>query len=612
MLQPLAVKNQSRFARFGINSNFFFLLLFCYQIIVIFQGIDLADTGFYGTFYQQIFKNPESVTYCFMFWLSGIIGGLFLKILPFAGLLGLRLLWVVVFTLTIIVTYRFLSSYVSRGYLQLSLFLLTLNLNNDPKEFYYNNFSSLLYVITAILLFNGLKNSQRSALFGSGVVVSLNMFNRFPNLLGLGLALAIIYYGYIEKATVKTIINNVLVFVAGFVCTTVVVLVIMELMGHLHIYLGALKILAGIGKRPVQVKPNQDFYSIAKMTKTIIHHWVVAVIMAAFLIASVLSFYFLENRFKRQNPGIGMLFSFFKVVIIAGLSLLVIRGNINNLTVLYLITGICLVIGCAMIVFDTNKEINLLLFIGIFILLVHPMGSSEGIETVEIYSLWIVFPIVADRIIAATSGTTFTFKNYLKPIKMSRFILDSQLAEARTIVVVLAIFASLFYTYDYPHSDMENRAAMQYSVDNKHMRGIFTTRERAEEINELLTASSKYVKPNDRVLAYDCVPIYHFMTETVPYTRNPWPWLYQSNTFKKELDIAVSNNRQLPVIVMQTALTLGNGKNWPVKKITQDYLKLPINVDRNEILQDFINEHKYHAVWSNDYFKILIPEKGVI
>jgi hypothetical protein len=307
-----------------------------------------------------------------------------------------------------------------------------------------------------------------------------------------------------------------------------------------------------------------------------------------------------------------MLFSFFKVVIIAGLSLLVIRGNINNLTVLYLITGICLVIGCAMIVFDTNKEINLLLFIGIFILLVHPMGSSEGIETVEIYSLWIVFPIVADRIIAATSGTTFTFKNYLKPIKMSRFILDSQLAEARTIVVVLAIFASLFYTYDYPHSDMENRAAMQYSVDNKHMRGIFTTRERAEEINELLTASSKYVKPNDRVLAYDCVPIYHFMTETVPYTRNPWPWLYQSNTFKKELDIAVSNNRQLPVIVMQTALTLGNGKNWPVKNITQDYLKLPINVDRNEILQDFINEHKYHAVWSNDYFKILIPEKGVI
>ena len=195
---------------------------------------------------------------------------------------------------------------------------------------------------------------------------------------------------------------------------------------------------------------------------------------------------------------------------------------------------------------------------------------------------------------------------------MSHFIQDSQLAEARKIIVAITIFASLFYTYDYPHSDMENRAAMRYSVDNKYMKGVYTTKERAEELNELLAASSKYVKANDRVLAYDCVPIFHFMTETIPYTRNPWPWLYQSNTFKKELEIAVSNNRQLPVIIMQTALTLGNGKNWPVKKITQDYLRLPINIDRNEILEDFINEHKYHEVWSNDYFKILVPDNVVI
>jgi hypothetical protein len=612
MLQPIAVKNQSRFAKFGINSNFFFLLLFTYQTIVIFQGIDLADTGFYGTFYQQIFNNPQSVTYCFMFWLSGIIGGLFVKILPFAGLLGLRMLWVVVFTIIIIITYRFLKNYVSPGYLQISLFLLTLNLNNDPKEFYYNNFSSLLYVITAILLFNGLKNKQSFSLFGSGVIISLNMFNRFPNLLGVGLALAIIYYGYLEKETVKTIVNNILVFLAGFILTTFFVLLVMQLLGHLHIYLDALKILAGIGKRPVQVKPNQDFYSISKMIRTIIHHWVVAVIMAAFLILSVLSFYFLENKFKKLIPKSNILFSLIKIMVIAGLVILVAKGIITNLTVLYLITGLCLIIGSAMIIFDSDREINLLLFIGIFILLVHPMGSSEGIETVEIYSLWIAFPIVADRIIAVTSGTVFTFNDNIKPFRISRFMQDNQLAEARMIIVALTIFASLFYTYDYPHSDMENRAAMRYAVDNKYMRGIFTTKERAEEINQLLAASSKYVKPKDRVLAYDCVPIFHFMTETIPYTRNPWPWLYQSNTFKKELEIAAGSNKQLPVIIMQTALTLGNGKNWPLKKVTQDYLKLPINIDRNEILEDFINEHKYHEVWSNDYFKILIPENAVL
>ena len=62
---------------------------------------------------------------------------------------------------------------------------------------------------------------------------------------------------------------------------------------------------------------------------------------------------------------------------------------------------------------------------------------------------------------------------------MSQFIQDNQLAEARKIIVAIAIFASLFYTYDYPHSDMENRAAMRYSVDNKYMKGFIQLKERA-------------------------------------------------------------------------------------------------------------------------------------
>jgi hypothetical protein len=97
------------------------------------------------------------------------------------------------------------------------------------------------------------------------------------------------------------------------------------------------------------------------------------------------------------------------------------------------------------------------------------------------------------------------------------------------------------------------------------------------------------------------------MTETKPYSRNPWPWLYQSNTLKKELEVASANNTRLPVIIMQTVLTLGNGKDWPATKIPQDYSKLPINYDRNEVMEDFIKIHKYHEVWSNGYFKILLP-----
>ena len=76
----------------NMNTKVFFLLLFLYQLIFIFQGIDFLDEGFTATFYQQFFTDPSSVEYNFMFWLSGLIGGTFAYVFPDSGLLGLRFL----------------------------------------------------------------------------------------------------------------------------------------------------------------------------------------------------------------------------------------------------------------------------------------------------------------------------------------------------------------------------------------------------------------------------------------------------------------------------------------------------------------------------------------
>ncbi len=608
MTQHQDAKSQLAYGNSKMNTRLFFFLMFCYQTLLVFQGIDLADTGFYGTFYQQIFNDPQSVSYCFMFWLSGIIGGLFLKILPFAGLLGMRFLWVFVFVAIIFLTYDLLKKYILPGYLQISLLLLTLNLNNDPKEFYYNNFSSLLYLVTAILLFNGLKKNRRMAILCSGVVVSLNMFNRFPNILGVGLVLAIIYYGFINKMTVKFVFLNIFSFLAGFIITTLVILLIMKSLGHLEVYLEALKILRGIGKVTDVSKTAVDSYSLTKLIRTIISHWVISVITAGIVIVGAFVYYALENKFNNLFPKYYLRSVIVKYAIVAIAVLLVIFGKINNISILYFLTGLSLIAGCFMIIFNDDTEINLLMFIGIFILLVHPMGSSEGIHTVEIYSLWITFPIAFDRIAKASFvRSSFSLDILQKSYAFSMFVNEKQLMEVKRIVLMLSLIVCARYTYDFPHSDWEKRTEMRYSVNNKHMKGIYTTKERAEILDQVLQASSKYVHPDDYVMAYDCFPLFHFMTETKPYSRNPWPWLYQSNTLKKELEVASANNTRLPVIIMQTVLTLGNGKDWPATKIQQDYSKLPINYDRNEVMEDFIKIHKYQEVWSNGYFKILLP-----
>jgi hypothetical protein len=593
----------------GMNTKLFFTLLLCVQILLIFQGLELADTGFYATFYQQIFTDPQSVAYCFMFWLSGIIGGIFLKLFPYSGLFGLRLLWVLIYILIIISTYRLLRKYVRKEYLQWSLFILTLYLNNDPKEFYYNNFSSLLYVITAILLFNGLKSNRLSAIFGSGVIVSLNSFNRFPNILGIGLVLAILYYGYIYKAEIRTVVKYVFCFLAGFLITTAVVLLIMKRMGHLQIYLDALYILMGMGKKQAQINPAEDHYSIILMTKTIIHHFGVTVIVAALISSGLIILCTIENKMKSLIPRINIILVLIKICIVLIVVVLVFRGNITHISINNVITGVSLIAGASIILFGSNKELNLLLFIGIFIMIVHPMGSSEGIRTVEKYSLWITFPIVFDRIFSMRSikyNADYLKSGGIKGIHV--LVTEHQLREIKKTVLVLSIFSCLYFTYYYPHADWQDRKNMYYAVDNNKMRFIFTSRERAELLDQLLVASSRYVKSGDYVIAFDCIPLFHYMTDTKPYVRNPMPWLYLSNTFKRELESAEMSKNKLPVIIMQTASTLvDQAYAWPKDKSPADYLQNPINIERNKILENFIADHNYHEVWSNSYFKILVP-----
>src|SRR6202008_469986 len=144
----------------NMNTRVFFLLLFLYQLVFIFQGIDFLDEGFTATFYQQFFHDPTSVEYNFMFWLSGLVGAIFNYLFPDSGLLGLRFLSIIFTTSTILIVYNLLKPYINKTNLKIGLLLVTLSVCHNPKIFHYNFLSILLYSATASLLFNGLKKNN--------------------------------------------------------------------------------------------------------------------------------------------------------------------------------------------------------------------------------------------------------------------------------------------------------------------------------------------------------------------------------------------------------------------------------------------------------------------
>ena len=89
----------------------FLSILFLFQLIFIPQGLDFADEGFFMTFYQQIFNDPESVTYAFMYWFAGVLGGSLYALFPEGGLLLMRFAGVLIIVLTAAFVCRILKPY---------------------------------------------------------------------------------------------------------------------------------------------------------------------------------------------------------------------------------------------------------------------------------------------------------------------------------------------------------------------------------------------------------------------------------------------------------------------------------------------------------------------
>lgn len=149
---------------------------------------------------------------------------------------------------------------------------------------------------------------------------------------------------------------------------------------------------------------------------------------------------------------------------------------------------------------------------------------------------------------------------------------------------------------------------MRYSLTSNKLKGIYTTKGRADVFNELLAESAKYMKANDYVIAYDNIAMFYYATGTIPLLTNPLPAVYSTDLFKSDLNSIYERSKILPPVIMQKIATVGPASKWPEELLPGDYAKTERNLDRNIILDSFLTKNNYKEVWSNKAFKILLPD----
>jgi len=585
-----------------MNDWKFLVFTVLYQLLFIFQGLDFADEGFSATFYQQIFSNPQSVSFNFMYWFSGILGGSFLYLFPSLGLLGLRIFGIIIVTSTIATVYFSLKKYLTLAHLRLGIFMLLFFISNDPKEMYYNNLSAFLFVLSAIFIFNGLNKNSISKIFISGTFISLNMFTRSPSILGLIFVLAIPYFGYVTAINLKNQLKQIGFFFFGFVSTTIAVLLIMKAIGHLDLFIENLGIVYGMGIE------SDSGNNLIRLVKLFINDYSSSVIYGFLLISSIFilsSINSLISRWTKFNQKTIINLSLSLIVVIAVYFIL--SNKITWKNILWIFSGLSMIFSIVILTSaSSKKELKLFVLLGCLIILIQPFGSAVGLSMMGRYSLWIIFPIAIDYIFNIKSvNTVINISSENHRSLLNIHIDEHQICLIRQYFLGIGIIGCLYFSYYYPYFDMSNRTKMRYSVDNKFLKGIYTTRERALVVNELLKESGKYLKKNDYLFAYDNIPMIHFLTETRPYIRNSWPYFYIPEAFKMETDKSLVRSNVLPVVIVQKVNTLYC--NWPLNTIG-NFQKTKPDIIRDSIMNDFMLKGKYKKVWENKAFEIRIPD----
>ena len=162
---------------------FAFLLGLLLRFIMGLQGVDEHDTGYCMTYYQNFFSNPDTMTFYHNFYLTGLVGGLWELVFGRYGLLGFRVLELMVQAIGILLIYLSFKPWAKPDskLTSISIFVSFL-FPTCYITFYYNTFTFLILAINVFFMSKWSYTGKSAYLFVAGLFVGVSFFVRSVNM----------------------------------------------------------------------------------------------------------------------------------------------------------------------------------------------------------------------------------------------------------------------------------------------------------------------------------------------------------------------------------------------------------------------------------------------
>ena len=299
-------------------------------------------------------------------------------------------------------------------------------------------------------------------LFLAGAFISLNMFSRLPNVLGLALMLIIWFSGYLNLKNVRQVVVQSLIFIAGFGVMSLLLFGIMKSMHHDEYFLNSLKLTRQMG---TAIDNSHGLYSMLKLY--IVHFGEaisISIVVIVVLWSSAAAWKRLKSDFPFSIPFLPIV-KWGILIILTGICIYRAKKDPDFWFYLFLFyAGMGLITGFLIVTGPQQKNLRILTAIGYIMLLVMPFGSNYILMSVGKYAIWIIIPITVDYLLNIRSLSSRVVVSENSQHSYEQIIDSRQMNGLRNACIYITLIYIFSVTYFYPYFDRSNRARMHYEV----------------------------------------------------------------------------------------------------------------------------------------------------
>lgn len=558
---------------------FYLFVIFVYHLVISFQGYDMADEGWVMTGYQQIFNDPMSVKYQFLYYFSIYIGGMWNVLFGDLGYWGFRLFAVIIRVLTAAYVYKIFEGYLNKWCILVGVLLSCLCSSYGLYVYEHDHLTILMVVMVVYYMAESLKKGKLWYMGVAGILLGVNVFSRLPNISMTLLILIVIPY-WIYDRNIVNVLKILGYAVGGFVIGIILTIGLMLLSGHFEIFMQNMKESMTIAfdensyhSFDMLIKTNMN--SIVYQLRSMVLIWAIPIVV--FVMGKVKCVKWLK---------------YLLVIILLPLYISFIYGNGSNIGSIYaFVSPICVVA-----IFSKNKAIVYLSVLSFIVMHLLPLGSDGSIWNMGEHSIWLALPLAVGCI-----------------WKWGLSLYTKRCREIVGFVILLGMFMLMFTTRNIIrimngcYFDDGSRFDKVYRI-NHPLATTYTTKRNCELLNPMLTELCKYVKKDDYLLCFQNIPTVHYLTQTRPYLYNSWVWTYTSSNFKYQMELAEKEHDYLPIVVRDKSMLptwYNYYPDWNNEKGVKSYFH---DNDRIMYMNDFLRRNNYVLVWENEVFQILKPQ----